>query len=143
MEESKEYRPKVEFDEEGKAVPRSLGEAIWHVLDRRNAARLSLMYLGENSSLSDYFVICSARSSTHVRALADEAEYRLSLAGVKPDNREGKGDGNSWIVIDYGNVMLHVFSEEARQFYNLDRLYPDAEIIEVGPETEEKEDEEE
>jgi len=143
MEESKEYRPAVEFDADGTPVPRSLGEALWHVLDRRNAAHLSLLYLGEDTGLTDYLVICSARSTTHVRALADEAEYRLTLAGVKADIREGKGDGNSWIVIDYGTVMLHVFTEEARQFYNLDRLFPDAERIEVTPDTEESKENEE
>ena len=62
-------------------------------------------------------------------ALADEVEYRLSLSGVKPDNREGRGGGNSWIVLDYGSVMVHIFTGEARRFYELDRLFPDAEKI--------------
>ncbi|MBO4322806.1 MAG: RsfS/YbeB/iojap family protein, partial [Clostridia bacterium] len=52
-----------------------------------------------------------------------------------PDNREGKGDGNSWIVIDYGNVMIHVLTDEARRFYNLERLWTDAERVTAAPET--------
>ena len=134
MEETKEYRPSVEFGPDGRPVPRSLAEAAYHVLDRRNAEELTILYLGEDSGLTDYFVICSARSVTHGRALADEAEYRLSLAGVSPDNREGKGDGNSWIVIDYGNVMIHVLTDEARRFYNLERLWTDAERVTAAPE---------
>lgn len=64
MEETKEYRPSVEFGPDGRPVPRSLAEAAYHVLDRRNAEELTILYLGEDSGLTDYFVICSARSVT-------------------------------------------------------------------------------
>ncbi|MBQ2513265.1 MAG: ribosome silencing factor [Clostridia bacterium] len=124
-----EYRPAVAFGEDGVADARSLALAAGEVLDRRNGKDISVLFVGSKINLTDYFVICSGGSETHVRALADEVEYRLSLSGVKPDNREGRGDGNSWIVLDYGSVMVHIFTGEARRFYELDRLFPDAEKI--------------
>jgi len=140
MEEEKEYCPVLETGEDGNAEPLSLAKGIYRVLDRRNADALKLLSVGGQINLTDYFILCNAKSSTHLRALADEVEYRLGLAGQKPLSREGKGDGDSWIVIDFGCVMVHIFTPEARQFYNLDRLYPDAGKIEVEPEETEKED---
>ena len=119
----------VNITKDGIADARSLALAAGEVLDRRNGKDISVLFVGSKINLTDYFVICSGGSETHVRALADEVEYRLSLSGVKPDNREGRGDGNSWIVLDYGSVMVHIFTGEARRFYELDRLFPDAEKI--------------
>ena len=129
--ESAEYRPQIEFESEGVPSALSLAKAAYRVLDRRNGKDLAVLGVSGKINYTDYMVLCSAMSTTHVRSLADEVEYRLGLCGVKPDNREGKGDGNSWIVIDYGAVMVHVFTEEARGFYNLDRLFSDAENIAV------------
>lgn len=136
MEENKEYVPVLELGEDNNPTALSLASGIYRVLDRRNADDLKLLHVGAQIDLTDYFVICSAKSSTHLRALADEVEYRIGLAGEKPMSREGRGDGNTWVVLDYGNVMLHVFTPDARKFYNLDRLYPDAEEIKVEPEAE-------
>ena len=124
--EIKEFTPDVEMDEKGIPVPESLAIAISKVLDNRNGSDISVIRVGEKIDMADYFVLCTARSTTHVRALADEVEYRLGLVGVKADRVEGRGEGNSWVVVDYGNVLLHVFSREARAFYNLDKLYSDA-----------------
>ena len=126
-----EYRPNVELDESGIALPLSLASGIYNVLDRRKGKKLWVHSVSEKINYTDYIVLCTASSSTHVRSLADEVEYRLGLCGIKPDNREGKGDGNSWMVVDYGNVMVHIFTGEAREFYNLDRLFEDAEKVEV------------
>lgn len=131
MEEKKnsaeEMKLELEFDESGVAVPASLAKAVCAVLDNRNGIDIAAIKVGDKIDMADYFVLCTAKSTTHVRALADEVEYRLGLCGVKPDRSEGRGEGNSWMVIDYGNVLVHVFSRDARAFYNLDRLYSDAE----------------
>ncbi len=124
-----EYRPDVLFGEDSLPDPRSLAEAIRETLERRNASDLSLLRLPDRSDLCEYIIICTATSATHLRALADEVEYRLGLAGVKADSRDGRGDGQNWIVIDYGSSMVHIFTPEARSFYNIDRLFRNAEPV--------------
>ena len=137
--ENNEYRPAITVDGEGIAEPLSLAAGIYNILDRRKAGRLSVLNVSEKINYTDYIVLCTASSTTHVRSLADEIEYRLGLCGIRPDNREGKGDGNSWIVVDLGNVMVHIFTAEARDFYNLDRLFSDAEKVEIASDIEESE----
>ncbi len=129
--ENTEYRPAVDFESEGVAEPLSLAKAAYRVRNRRSGEKLAVLGVAGKINYTDYIVLCTAKSTTHVRLLADELEYRLGLAGVKADSREGRGDGNSWIVVDYGAVMAHVFTAEAREFYNLDRLFSDADRIEV------------
>ena len=75
----------------------------------------------DNTVIADYYVICSARSSTHIKALADEVCYRLELEGVKELRVEGR-DGGTWVLVDFGSVIVHIFSKDAREFYKLERL---------------------
>jgi ribosome-associated protein len=124
--------PKIKLDENGRPESASLAEEIYRILDSKNGEDVAVIKVSEKTDLTDYFVIATAKSTTHVRALTDEVEYRVELAGIKPDRSEGRGNGNSWMVIDYGNVLVHVFSREAREFYNLDKLYSDAEKIEIN-----------
>jgi len=124
-----EYRPKLIFAADGSPDPRSLAEAIYETLDRRSAGDPSLLRLNNRTDLCEYIVICTALSTTHLRALSDEVEYRLGLCGVKAESRDGRGDGQSWTVIDYGSTMVHLFTAEARAFYSIDRLFHDAERI--------------
>lgn len=77
--------------------------------------------------LCEYFLICSGGSSTQVRALADEVESKLKEAGVMPHHIEGKASG--WIALDYGSVVVHVFGYKEREFYALDKMWADAEQI--------------
>lgn len=81
--------------------------------------------------IADYFVIATGTSNTQVKALADEVEYRLKEKGVAPGHIEGY-NSNSWVLLDYGSVVVHVFTQESRSFYDLDRLWQDGE--EVDPE---------
>ena len=123
--------PEIKLDEAGRPTSDSLAEEIYHILDAKNAEDPSVIKVSEKTDLTDYFVLATAKSTTHVRALEDEVEYRIGLAGIKPDRAEGRGAGNSWMVIDYGNVIVHIFNREAREFYNIDKLYSDAEKIEI------------
>lgn len=100
------------------------------ILSDKIAQDLSVIYVREVTSLADYFVIATGGSSTHVKALADEVEFKLKQEGITPDHIEGHGT-NSWIVMDYNNVVVHVFSEEAREFYDLERLWKDGEKLEL------------
>ncbi|WP_283607188.1 ribosome silencing factor [Faecalispora anaeroviscerum] len=100
------------------------------ILDNKKADGLNVLGIRELSSLADYFVLATGTSNTHVKALADTLEVQLKDEGLAPDHVEGYRS-NSWILLDYGHVVIHVFTAEARQFYDLDRLWQDAENIEL------------
>lgn len=106
--------------------PKELAEAIAEILDNKKAKDVKVIAVGDKTIIADYFVLANGNTSTHVRSLADEVEYKLGLAGVDPTRVEGR-QGNSWRVIDYSSVLVHVFDREAREFYNLDKLYTDFE----------------
>lgn len=97
-------------------------KAIANFLDSKKGMDVKILHVEEVSSVADYFVVCTATSSTHVRALAGEVEYQMERRGVDPYHIEGR-DNNSWIVLDYCSVLVHVFNREAREFYNIDKLY--------------------
>lgn len=103
-----------------------LAEVAAFVLDSKKGRDIAVIPVEGRSDITDFLVLASATSSTHVRALADEVEFRLGQRGVTPLHTDG-GDHRSWIVVDYGTVMIHVFDREAREFYHLDKLYGDVE----------------
>ncbi len=104
------------------ASPEAIAEKIAEILDAKKGRDIKVLPITDRTDIADYFVIASGTSNTHIRTLADEVEYQMNLAGVSPMSYEGRGN-NSWILIDYGCVVVHVFSREAREFYNLDKLY--------------------
>ena len=77
------------------------------------------------SPVTDYYVICSASNTTLVRTIADNIEDKLGEQGVFPNHKEGYADSR-WVLLDYGDVVAHVFLEEERDFYNLEQLWADA-----------------
>lgn len=99
------------------------------LLDNKKAMRLNVIKVEDISSLADYFVIASGTSNTHVRSLSDELEEKLKEEGVAPTRIEGYRS-NSWILLDYSSVVVHVFTQEARDFYDLDRLWADGTKVE-------------
>ena len=88
-------------------------------------AYLAILDLRGLSSFTDYFVIAGADSFRQVRALAERVEERLALASVRMLHREGTGEAH-WILLDYQDVVVHIFDEQTRQFYDLERLWGDA-----------------
>lgn len=98
------------------------------LLDEKKAQRLSVIKIDDISSLADYFVIGSATSSTHVRALADQLEEKMKEEGLAPARVEGYRS-NSWVLLDYGSVVVHLFTPDARDFYDLDRLWADGQQV--------------
>ncbi|MGN1433801.1 MAG: ribosome silencing factor [Ruminococcus sp.] len=89
---------------------------------------IQVIEISDISVLADYMVIATGTSSTHVKALADEVEYRLDEAGISVSHIEGYRS-NSWILLDYVDVIVNVFSDEAREFYDLDRLWQDGKPV--------------
>ena len=98
-----------------------------NALNEKKGLNITAIKIGELSIIADYMLLVTATSSTHVRALAEEAEKKLDEAGVTAHHVEGKATG--WILIDYGDVVLHVFTPEQRAYYDLERLWSDAEEL--------------
>ncbi|MGX8699793.1 ribosome silencing factor [Caproiciproducens sp.] len=101
------------------------------ILDEKKAMDLKVIGIKDISVLADYFVFSTGTSSTHVKSLAEEVEFKLKQLGVSPEHVDGYRS-NSWVLLDYGNVMVHIFTADAREFYNLDRLWQDAEKIDIS-----------
>lgn len=104
--------------------------AVTKALDSKKGMNIKLLKIDKVSSLADYFLICTGTSNTHVKTLCDYAEYTLEQLGEPMLGREGHR-GNTWELLDFGAIVVHVFTEEAREFYSLERLWADAEQIDI------------
>ena len=104
---------------------------VTKALDSKKGMNIKLLRIDEVSSLADYFLICTGTSNPHVKTLCDYAEYTMDNLGEKLLGREGHR-GNSWELLDYGSVVIHVFTDEARKFYDLERLWADAEVVDLS-----------
>ena len=104
--------------------------AVTKALDEKKGLNIKLLKIDQVSSLADYFLICTGTSNTHVKTLCDYAEYTLEQLGEPMLGREGHR-GNTWELLDYGSLVVHVFTEEAREFYSLERLWADAEQVDL------------
>ena len=110
---------------------REVALTVTKALDEKKGMDIKLLKIDKVSSLADYFLICTGTSNTHVKTLCDYAEYTLEQLGETMLGREGHR-GNSWELLDYGSLVVHVFTEEAREFYNLERLWADAENVDLS-----------
>ena len=100
-------------------------------ISSKKGLNIKLIEIGDISSLADYMVIATGTSSTHEKAIADEVEYQLDEAGISVSHIEGYRS-NSWILLDYVDVIVHIFSDEAREFYDLERLWQDGKEIDIS-----------
>ena len=105
--------------------------AVTKALDEKKGVDIKLLKIDRVSSLADYFLICTGTSNTHVKTLCDFAEYTLEELGEPMLGREGHR-GNSWELLDFGSIVVHVFTDEARKFYDLERLWADAEQVDLA-----------
>ena len=107
-----------------------LTKEIVKILDQKKASDLKAIRVKELTSIGDYFVIASATSPAHAKALSDEVEEKLSALGVEPKRVEGYNSA-VWVLLDYYDVLVHIFTGETRQFYALDRLWADGEPVDI------------
>lgn len=108
---------------------KQLAAHIASLLDKKKARDVKILRVTEKTVIADYFVIAGGTSSTQVKALADEVEYQIGVNdGIKPANVEGRGTGG-WILLDYENVLVHVFDSKMREFYNLEKLWAECEEV--------------
>ena len=112
-------------------TPKEIAYEVTKALDEKKGQDIKLLRIDRVSSLADYFLICTGTSSTHVKTLCDYAEYTLDQLGEPMLSREGHR-GNSWELLDYGTIVVHVFTEDARKFYDLERLWADAETVDIS-----------
>ena len=112
-------------------TPKEIAEAAVRALDAKNAHDIKLLRTTDVTVLADYFVICTATSTTQIKALADAVEAALEELGEQKTHREGYRSG-SWVLLDFGCVVVHLFMEEAREFYSLERLWADAEECDIS-----------
>ncbi len=100
------------------------------ILDNKKAENITALEITDLSSVADYFVIVSGTSSTHIKALAEELEEKLTALGKEPNHIEGKTTG--WILLDYGTVVVHIFTPADRENFNLEKLWQDAKEVDIS-----------
>ena len=110
---------------------KNLAIEIARILDRKKAESVKVLKVRDLTVLTDYFVIASGTSTTHVAALADEVEFALGEKGVKPYNPEGY-DSKNWVLLDYSSVIVHVFVPNTRTYYDLEHLWADGEPVDIS-----------
>lgn len=99
-------------------------------LDAKKGKDIKVLYTADQTTLADYFVICTGTSNTQVKALSDAVEDAMTKAGEEPHHVEGHR-GGQWTLLDYSAILVHVFTEEAREFYALERLWSDATPVDL------------
>lgn len=104
--------------------PKEIALEIAKVLDDKKGQDILVLAVAHRTVIADYLVIASGRSVPQVKALVDAVDEKLSAQGVQPRRREGMGEGR-WAVLDYGSVIVHVFHEQEREYYQLERLWLD------------------
>ncbi|MBO7217573.1 MAG: ribosome silencing factor [Clostridia bacterium] len=100
-----------------------------NALNEKKAKNINAIHVGELTVIAEYFIMATATSQHHIKALAEELEEKLEAAGFKADHIEGKATG--WLLLEYNGVVIHIFSAEAREYYNLDRMWADGDKLDL------------
>lgn len=115
---------------DGHAPALQLAQRAVHWLDEKKALDVKLVRVDKQTIIADYFVIASGTSTTHIKSLADEVEFRLGEEGYSPSRIDG-ANNDSWIIMDYGSVLIHIFKSDSREFYKLEKLWGDGDIKDI------------
>ncbi len=109
---------------------KKLVEKIVSLMEEKKARDISTIDIENITEIADYFVICSGTSTTHIKSIADELEFKLGEMGLNALHKEGYATAR-WILLDYADVVIHVFHQEDRGFYNLERLWSDGVLTNI------------
>ena len=112
-------------------TPKEMAILAAKALDSKKGIDIKVLHTEQLTTLADYFVICSATSSTQIKALSDACEKVMDEAGEPAHHVEGHR-GGTWVLLDFSSVVVHVFTDEARKFYDLERLWGDAQEIDLS-----------
>ena len=111
--------------------PKELALELVKILDSKKGEDIRMLHTTELTSLSDYLVICTANSTTQIKTLSEACEEEMRARGEAPKNVEGRR-GNTWVLLDFYSVIVHVLTEETRAFYDLERLWGDAKQVDLS-----------
>ena len=106
-------------------------QSIIKILDGKKAINIKMLDIRELTTMADYFIVCSGNSTTQIKAISDEVSEEMAKLGIKPIGREGFATA-SWVLIDYGDVIVHVFNHESRDFYSIEHLWADAKEVDIS-----------
>lgn len=109
---------------------KNLVDSVVDLIQSKKGFDITILNLKELSAMADYFIICSADANVQVKAIADEVDKKLRKNGIKSFHKEGYNSLN-WVLLDYFDVVVHIFKKDSRSFYNLEKLWGDAEITEI------------
>ncbi len=112
-------------------TPKEMTDIAVRTLDAKKAENIKVLKTHDVTVLADFFIICTAGNTTHIKTLADEVEKALSDQGEHPLRTEGY-HGGGWVLADYGCLVLHIFTDETRKFYNLEHLWGDAPEVDIS-----------
>ncbi len=104
-------------------------KVAYDALDDKLAEDIKVLDISEISVLADYFIIATGKNPNHVKTLVDYVEEKVNLAGVETKNIEGTHSG-SWVLVDFSDIIVHIFDKENRSFYDLERIWADGKLIE-------------
>lgn len=112
-------------------TPKESAIILAKALDSKKGGEIKVLRTEELTTLADYFVICTAGSSTQIKALSEACEDAMEKHGERPHHVEGHR-GGTWVLLDFSAVVVHIFNEEAREFYDLERLWSDATPVDIS-----------
>ena len=118
-------------DELKNATSEQLAKAVVKILIEKQGIDVRLYDVRDTAAITDFYVIATGKSSTHVSSLADDVDYNIELQGKSAERIEGKR-GNSWILVDYIDVIVNIFDKESRDFYNFERLMPADGLVDIS-----------
>ena len=112
--------------------PKELAEKIVKILDEKKAGNIKLLYVHDKTVIADYFVLCTGNSNTQIKSLSGEVEFRIKESDkIEPERKEGV-DESKWMILDYASVIVHIFTPDMRNFYNLEKLWADAQTVDIS-----------
>lgn len=123
VEELKDHLPDLET-----ADPKTLAVSITQILAQHRAEQIMILDVRGKSDITDYYVVATGRSGTQVQAMAGDVEALVAEKGLNPFHQEDLSS-RTWAALDYGPVFVHIMNRESRQFYNIEKLYADADRL--------------
>ena len=122
---------KIIYEDKEAEDAKKIVEIAVRALDDKKASDIKILRVHDNTVLADYFIICTGNNTTQIKTLAGEAEFKLEEAGFEKRGIEGLHEA-SWVILDYGCVIIHVFKKDTRNFYGLERLWAESEDIDIS-----------
>lgn len=110
---------------------KKMAAVAYHALDEKKGEKIQILDVSKIFPCADYFIITNGSGSTQVQALVDEVEEKMHKAGFSLKSKEGR-NMSTWMLLDYGDVIIHIFDRENREYYHLERIWSDAGVVEAG-----------